>query len=170
MSWIAYALIVIIVPIVLGMFTKSARVPAERVAGKAWLGYGKWFKGLSTVSLFLPGIGVLAIMQAESSREVMVAYSLFCFFLIIVFSMLLEAFFVRIAFDEKSIYCMSPWRKAREIPISELGKPTFNTSMQWWVIPAGEHGNVRVPTLLHGWEDLINCIEPDYKTMVEELN
>ncbi|MCW8924465.1 MAG: hypothetical protein OQK69_12715 [Gammaproteobacteria bacterium] len=65
MDWPGYALIAVIVPLVLGALTKSANVPAEVIAGKAWLQYKRPLKVFSILSLVFPLGGVFYLLSGD---------------------------------------------------------------------------------------------------------
>ncbi len=154
MDWIVYALIALIVPWALNALSKSADVPAEIREGKTWLGYGLPLKIFSLLSLVLPLAGVLYFFFGDyDSIYEPIGFTLF--FSLISLPLVLESFWVRIAFDDATVYCFSPWRPNRQIPFSELGKPYYSEAMQWWVIPTGSQGYIRLQSFLSGKEALL---------------
>lgn len=62
---------------------------------------------------------------------------------------------MRIAFDDETVYCFTPWRANRQIPLSDLGKPYYSDAMQWWVIPTASQGNIRVQSFISGKDALL---------------
>ena len=159
MDWLGYALIAVIVPAVLGALNNGARVPAEIKEGKRWLKYGWKIKSIAIVSLAFPIAGIVAFFMAEPEDQ-LAAILFFVFFGFISFPLLLETFFIRIAFDDNSVHCFSPWRPARQVAFAELGKPEFSHSMQWWAIPTKSNGYIRIPTLLSGGDELLIRLLP----------
>ena len=154
MDWLGYALIAVIVPFALGALTKSANVPAELKEGKTWLKYGLPLKIFSLFSLVLPMVGVFYLLSGDY-ETLYAPVGFILFFSLISVPLILESFLVRIAFDEDSVYCFSPWRSNREIPFSELGEPQYSDSMQWWLIPTKSHGYIRLHDFISGKEDLL---------------
>ncbi len=154
MDWLGYALIVIIVPLALNALTKSADVPAEFKEGKTWLAYGLPLKIFSILSLGFPLGGVIYLLTGEyESLYEPVGFILF--FSLISLPLVLESFLVRIAFDDESVYCFSPWRPNRRVAFSELGKPYYSEAMQWWVIPTASQGYIRLQSLISGKDALL---------------
>ncbi len=154
MDWIVYALIALIVPWALHALTRLADVPAEIREGKTWLVYGLPLKIFSLISLVLPLAGVVYLFTGDyDSIYEPIAFILF--FSLISLPLVLESFWVRIAFDDETVYCFSPWRANRQIPFSDLGKPCYSDAMQWWVIPTASHGTIRIQNFISGKEALL---------------
>lgn len=153
MEWPVYALIAIIVPWALNALARSADVPAEIREGKTWLAYRLPLKILSILSLGFPVAGVLYFFFGEY-ESIYEPIGFILFFSLISVPLVLESFLVRIAFDNKYIYCFSPWRPSRQVAISELGEPYYSDAMQWWVIPTESQGYIRVQSFISGKDEL----------------
>ena len=154
MDWIVYGLIALIVPWALNALTKSADVPAEIREGKTWLVYGMPLKIFSLLSLGFPLAGVLYFFFGDYD-SVYEPLGFTLFFSLISLPLVLESFWLRIAFDEETVYCFSPWRGNRQVPLSELGKPYYSDMMQWWVIPTKSQGVIRLHNFLSGKDALL---------------
>jgi len=111
----------IIVALVVGFLQRSARrAHSEDSQSRNLVAYPRGFK---IVALIL-GVAVMGVIVAlfvkrqGHSIGFLIGFSLLFIALIII--LLAEAFMVRITWDEKSIYAHSPWRKNREIPLSDV--------------------------------------------------
>lgn len=157
MDWLSAALIAIIVPMALGVLSKAGRVPAEFRDGKTWLEYGRTFKIFSCVGIMIPcGFGI--VLFYVEPKEVFALSMVILLFAVLTVPLFLEAFFVKIGFDESVVYCYSPWRPNRQIKFSDLGEPCYSNSLQWWVIPSQNSGYIRLQDFISGKEDLLNKV------------
>ncbi|MDH5611851.1 MAG: hypothetical protein OEY66_05285 [Gammaproteobacteria bacterium] len=154
MEWGAYALIAIIVPWALNALTRSADVPAEIKLGKTWLAYRLPLKVFSIISLVFPIGGILYLISGDY-ESIYEPVGFILFFSLISVPLLLESFLVQIAFDDKYVYCFSPWRPNRQVPFSELGQPYYSDAMQWWVIPTKSQGYIRLQSMISGKDELL---------------
>lgn len=158
MEWIGPVLVALIVPLALGGLTKAAAVPAKTREGKSWLEYGSIFKIFSLIILLIPC--VLAFIywnaDAESKFPLLMMILLFGGLGLPLF---LEAFFVKIGFDDSTLLCYSPWRSNRRISLSDLQKPYFSDGMQWWVIPTNNDGNIYLHSFISGASELLEKTE-----------
>lgn len=71
----------------------------------------------------------------------------------------LEAFFVKIKFDESTAYCYSPWRASRQVRFSDMGEPFLSQTMEGWVIPTENQGNIRLHQWLSGASQLLEILK-----------
>ena len=71
----------------------------------------------------------------------------------------LEAFFVKIEFDESTAHCYSPWRASRQIKFSDMGEPFLSLNKEWWVIPTENQGNVRLHQWLSGASEVLQRLK-----------
>ena len=158
MDWLGTALVALIVPIVLGGMAKAAAVPPERREGKQWLEYSKAFKAFSLFIVLIPCGLAFIYLSANADNKIPILMMMLLFGGLGL-PLFLEAFFVKIAFDDLTINCYSPWRSNRRIAFSDLQKPYFSAALQWWVIPTKNHGRIYIQTLISGAAQLLEKIE-----------
>ena len=160
MNWLGPALTVLIVPGVLAALAKAAKAPAKVKVqnGMAWVEYGLCFKILSFVSVMIPcGLGILwFFVNADDRLPVLMMILLFGGLGIPLF---MEAFFVKIGFDDSLAYCYSPWRPSRQVRFCDMGEPYFSESMHWWVIPTQTQGRIRMHQFISGASDLLQKLQ-----------
>jgi len=164
---ISGGLIVAIVPKVMEYLSGGAAAKAEKRDGFTWMEYPTRNKFFPIVIFAIPAVlfTFLYFHQTEQGKDDAFAFLfLIGFFFILSFPLYLEFAFVRIAYDENSIYCYTPWRKNRVINFSEIsGEPKFSPVNKWWVIPTKSQGKIRVQHMIRGSEEFITKLSEDYK-------
>ena len=148
----------IVVPVVLFLILRTVRPTAHEVEGKRVLEYGRPMKLLVTVFwIFWVGFVVAALFAPAKDRVMAVAVVMG--FLLMILSLHLEFFAVRVTFDAKGITSRSPWRRKREIPWSVVERVWYSQAMQWYVIQTIGFGRVRLHIYLSGVESLLHELE-----------
>jgi len=158
MDWLGPVLVAIIVPLALGGLTKAAAVPAKTREGKSWLEYGAAFKILSSFILSIP-CGLAFIYLSADGENKFPILMMILLFGGLGLPLFLEAFFVKIGFDDSTVHCFSPWRSNRRIALSDLQKPYYSNAMQWWVIPTEKDGNIYLQSFISGAPQLLEKID-----------
>jgi len=128
---------------------QTVRQTARSVGSRQILEYGRPMRVLG-VAMLLLGLLLLyaaSCASAEARAAAWTACSLGAASGLWVF---LEFFFVRIEFDDESIYTTSPWRRKRRIPWSDIVTCRYSNVNRWHVIKTRTHGTLRVSTYLSG--------------------
>ena len=155
---ISSALVVLIVPAFINGLLGTTKAKASKKDGLAWVEYGKTFKAFTVIGMMIPAglISVWFNVGPDNKLPVLFMGLLFGGLIVPLF---LEAFFVKMAFDDLYIYCYSPWRPSRKIGFSELGEPYYSQSLQWWVIPTESQGKIRLQSFISGAEELLEKVK-----------
>ncbi|MES0489986.1 MAG: hypothetical protein ABUK01_08350 [Leptospirales bacterium] len=157
MSWIGPVLVAIIVPLALSALVKAAKVPAQARDGKMWVEYGRTFKIFTFVFVLIPcALGILMFYVDPEGKFPVLMMALG--FGALAIPLFLEAFFVRIGFDDTTAYCSSPWRSSRQIKFSDMEEPYYSESMQWWVIPTKTQGKIRLQSFISGQSEFLEKV------------
>ncbi|MGK0290371.1 MAG: hypothetical protein ACI86H_001829 [bacterium] len=144
------------------MLTKAAKSSAEVRDGKAWLEYGRTFKIFSFVLALIPcELSILCFFVDANDRFAILMMILL--FGVLSIPLFIEAFFVKIAFDDSTVYCYSSWRSSRQIKFCDIGEPEFSESLQWWVIPTKTQGKIRIQPFISGAPELLKKLEKSKK-------
>jgi hypothetical protein len=152
---ISTALIAVIVPIALGFLYRSAQGDSEIGLSRRCVDYPKALK------IFV-GVGwiftvAIAIITTFAARFDDLLPSLLIFIGLIL-PLHLEAYFVRIIWDDDTIHTRSPWRRSRRIPISSVKRCDFSQSMQWYRIHTEGYGIVRLHMFARGIPQLLEAL------------
>ncbi|MDH5517409.1 MAG: hypothetical protein OEY36_06280 [Gammaproteobacteria bacterium] len=155
MNWLAMALIIVIVPLALNKLKQSGHEAAAHRDGKLWLEYGKSVKLFSFIAVMVP-VGISITLFYVDADDIFSITMLVALFSVLTIPLFLESFFVKICFDDTTLYCYSPWRPSRTVPLNELKPAYYSDLMKWWVIPTQQHGFIRLPDFISGKDDLLN--------------
>lgn len=161
MDWLSQSLIVLVVPLTIVAFAKVAKIPPETRDGKTWVEYGLPFKVFAILSVLF-AVGLFAKCFEATEHDRMLAYLVTLFMGGMGVALFLEAFFVKIGYDNISVYCYSPWRSSRRIEFSDMEEPIFSNAAQWWVIPTRKNGKVRLHVYITGTKELLQKLQ-EYK-------
>ena len=152
------ALIAVVVPIALGFFYRSAQRNSETGITEKCIDYPKalkifvWSGWVFTV--------VIALIAGFTARgdDFWPATLCVVLFVGLILPLHLEAYFVRITWDEDAIYTRSPWRRSRTIPLSSVTRCDFSPSMQWYRVRTGGYGIVRLHMFARGIPQLLAAL------------
>jgi enamine deaminase RidA (YjgF/YER057c/UK114 family) len=126
-----------------GQHVLSYRRPVKAIVIVFWL----WWVGFVGAALFAP------------TNERIVSAVVVLGFLLLVLSLHLEFFGVRIAFDETGIRARSPWRRKRVIPWSAVTNVWDSPMLRWYVVETTDFGQVRLHDWLSGTDTLLSELE-----------
>lgn len=147
----------IAIPLLILRFSRAAREPGRRNGDRTWLEYGRGIRIFTTLFgvLVLWQVGLWIFSTPEHRFDAMM--------LVLIFGSLwmplaLEVFLVRIGYDGSTLWCFSPWRRRREIPLEELGTPHYSGWMKWWVIPTSRLGKVRISDFVAGRDAFLKML------------
>jgi hypothetical protein len=157
MPWLSTLLVVILVPPLLLAMARGGQGSARLDGGRTWLEYGGALKGFAVGTLLLALAAVVAsrFVDGDWAEDLPVVGLLLA---VLGLPLFLEAFLVRLTFDDTFLICRSPWRPRREIPLRELGEPVYRKALQWWTLEAGEQGVVRLHDYLRGKQELFAAV------------
>jgi hypothetical protein len=106
----------------------------------------------------IPTAFFVGVFFADSQSQSAI-FSIGLLFLGLGLPLFMEFFGVKIAFDENSIYCYSPWVKNRIVVWDEIEEIEFSESMQWWVIKTKNKGKIRLHVFLSGIPTILEEIK-----------
>lgn len=127
-------------------------------SGMAWLEYGKYFKLYSFLGSLIPFGLIFLWFNVSADNKSAILYMIILFGGLTL-PLFLESFFVKIGFDDSTVYCYSPWRPSRQIKFSDMGEPHYSESMNWWVIPTKNQGKIRLQVFISGASDLLEKLQ-----------
>ncbi len=113
---------------------------------------------------FTAVLAVLAEMTAKDD-DLGPAAGAVALFIALLLPLHLEAFRVRIVWDEQGMHTRSPWRRPRDIAFSEVVSCDYSSSMKWYRIRTRRQGIVRLHWLMQGIPELLAqlpCDAPPY--------
>lgn len=71
----------------------------------------------------------------------------------------LLTFFWRVGYDLEGLYCVSPWRRNRFIPWSELTGVSFSSPRRQWILATRSQGIIRINEMIPGCGQLLSELE-----------
>ncbi len=117
--------------------------------------YGRTIKIFVVVFwLFAAGVAIGAVFASASDRTLAICVA-GTFFLLIL-TLHLEFFHVRIRYDSSGLHLKSPWRRSRFIPWSAITEARFSSALQWYVLSTTEFGHIRLHLYLSGLQSLLD--------------
>jgi uncharacterized Tic20 family protein len=154
-----------IIPLVLGWLLKSAQSKSLATAGQRSLAYPKALKVFVIIGwIATVGIAILAGFTAKNA-DIKNAAAIVGLFVALILTLHLEAFGVRITWDDTHIHTRSPWRKARQIPFSAIRSCDYSQGLQWYRIHTDGYGTIRLHQFIGGIPELLAalpCPHPGY--------
>ena len=159
-GWImSTALIAVVVPVALGFLYRSAQRDSQTGITEKCVDYPKalkifvWSGWVFTV--------VISIIAGFTARGDGFWPATLCVLLFVglILPLHLEAYFVRITWDDETIHTGSPWRRSRRIPISSVTQCDFSQSMQWYRIHTEGYGIVRLHMFARGIPQLLEELQ-----------
>jgi hypothetical protein len=152
------ALIAATAPTALGFLCRSAQLDSETGFAGRCVNYPKAFKIFVWVGwIFTVAIAIIAAFTARGD-DFWPATLCVLLFVGLVSPLHLEAYFVRIIWNDETIHTHSPWRRSRRIPISSVTRCDFSRSMQWYRIHTKGYGMVRLPMFARGIPQLLEAL------------
>lgn len=152
-----------IIELILGWISKGARHRATDESGRNILCYGKELKIVgAVVTIFWIALIILVFMGVfEGTKEdILWVTALFAFLTTTGIAILIEAYFVRIVYDETTITAYSPWRRdIRMIPWSDIESIRYSGMMRWYICKTKNHGNLILSSYLMGLDDFLEELE-----------
>lgn len=165
MAWLPGVLAAIVSAILIALLLQAARRAPARRDGLRWVEYGREVRLVAVILTVVLASGAVYFVAAAPSQGMLpIGIAAAASTLALVAVMDLEIWCVRIGFDDATVYCHSPWRRSRQIPIAELGVPRFSALAQWWVIPSRSQGSIRIHTYMIGGGALVELAQ----TQIEE--
>jgi len=138
----------------------DARKKLTSRSGYTVLKYG-W--GMKLVCwLFLLFMISLWFLLANSDGD-FTSYIIAAGFGILALSLILEAYFVRIEFDDEFIYTLSPWRHSRTIPWKEVTDHVYSEYNKWHVLKTENSGKIRASDFLVGVMHMLECWNREFE-------
>ncbi len=152
-----------IIELILGWISKGARQSATDERGQKMLCYGKELKIVgAVVTIFWIALVTLVFMGVfnGTQEDALWCVALFACLMFTGVAMLIEAYLVRIAYDETAITAYSPWRRdIRMIPWSDIESVRYSGTMRWYVCKTKNHGNLILSSYLMGLGDFLEEME-----------
>jgi hypothetical protein len=144
--------------IALSLAVRSVRPAAMEVDGQHALSYGRPVKAIAIV-FWLCWVGFLGAAIFAPTEDRAVAAAVVLGFLLLVLSLHLEFFGVRVAFDASGIRARSPWRPKRMIPWSAVTGVWYSSMLRWYVVETTSFGHLRLHDWLSGTDTLLSELE-----------
>jgi hypothetical protein len=96
--------------------------------------------------------GILSLYGATraSKDQIIIATCAGGGMFIVCMALFAEFHFVRIEFDEFSLYTFSPWRERRVIPWSDVIGYAYSDMNRWHILKTSRSGSIRLSILLSG--------------------
>lgn len=155
---ISSMLIGVIVSAVLGFLYRSARHDSKAEIFEKCVEYPKAPKVIVWLGwVFTVVIAIVAIFTAGGD-DFWPAVLLVLLFAGLILPLHLEFYFVRVVWDDHSIYTRSPWRRSRTIPFSSVTRCDFSQSMQWYRVYTNDHGIIRLSMFARGIPHLLEAL------------
>jgi hypothetical protein len=130
----------------------EARRPGVTSGKMTWVRWGRGVRGLAifglavTIYIFIDG--------ALDGRPVIGAVMALLFGTLAI-PLFALGFFWGVGYGENGLHCISPWRKTRQVPWSDVLGVSFSVLMRQWVISTKSQGVIRVNELAGGSSGLI---------------
>jgi hypothetical protein len=131
----------------------SGRSQTRSANGVEWLTYGAQVKIVGALGLAMP---IYVIADNLNAAKPVTAFILGFVFTALGIPMFLLAYFWRVGYDLKGIYCVSPWRRNRFVPWSNITDVSFSTAMKQWIVRSAQCGTVRINILVPGSAQFID--------------
>ena len=144
--------------IALPWIVRTVRPSAATIGGKGVLEYGRPMKVMAVI-FWIGWMGFLVAALFAPTKDRVIAFTVVCGFLLLIVSLHLEFFGVRVTFDDVGIRTRSPWRPKREIPWSATNRVWFSQALQWYVVQTVGYGRIRLHIYLSGIESLLSELE-----------
>jgi hypothetical protein len=146
----------IMVLIVSGLLQINARSQAQSANGVHWVKYGAALKAVGAVGIVMPFYVVTdCLIMGRPYTALILGFV----FTMLGLPLFLLAYFWRVGYDAIGIHCISPWRKNRFVPWSNVTDVSFSQIMKQWIVHAGQLGTIRINILVPGSSQLIDVIE-----------
>ncbi len=158
-SIISYIIIIVLVPLLTGLLTKSASSEKARVEDGAQIfEYGKFAKGFVWAMWIIGGLFLFLMVIMAKPEHRLNNFMGISIIYILNFFLHLEFFRVQIKVYPGMIVTSSPWRKSRSIPWSDVVSFHYSDALQWWVIKTKHYGSIRAHQYLSGTQELIRLM------------
>ena len=146
-------LITIAVQAMVVLLLRNARSPAQTMDGVQWLKYGKPLKAVGAFSVAVTVYVVADNLIAGRPLEALILGFLFA---VMGVPICLLAYIWGVGYDANGIHCISPWRKNRFVPWSNVTGVSFSQIMKQWIVHTSQSGTIRVNILVPGSDQLID--------------
>ena len=117
--------------------------------------YDRAKKIFVVVFWFLTAFGFFAAVFAPPSERVM-AIGMVSVFSLLVLSLHLEFFYVRIRYDSEGLHLASPWRRNRFVPWPAITEARFSQALQWYAVSTTGFGSIHLHVYLSGLQSLLD--------------
>jgi len=167
---ISSALIAVAVPIALGFLYRSAQRDSTNRPAERCVDYPKALKIFVWAGWFFTFAIVIVAGFTARGNDVWPAILCVLLFTALILPLHLEAYFVKITWDDERIHTQSPWRRSRRIPMSSVQRCDFSQSMQWYRIHTEGYGIVRLHMFARGIPQLLVALpvpNPGYPSNIQ---
>lgn len=148
--------------VLLGLFMtwllRSVSPKAKVEAGKHVLSYGRSMKLVGVGGLIF-WISLILLMVTTATEAILMPLVIFGALTLLSLYLTLEAYFVRVRYDEASIYCYSPWRKERKIAWYDIKVIKFSSFRQYFICETTFNGKIRLSLYLSGVQEFLQEAE-----------
>lgn len=152
-----------IIRLVLEWMNKDASRAALDERGRKVLYYGNKLKIVGAViTIFWLAfilIGLTGVFKG-TKEDMMLVIALFSIFAAIGLFVLIEAYFVKIIYDDTLIISYSPWRRdIRMIPWGDIESVKYSKIMQGYICKTRNHGKLILYPYLTGLNEFLEILE-----------
>ncbi|MCE7987881.1 MAG: hypothetical protein DYG89_42495 [Caldilinea sp. CFX5] len=148
--------------VVMGLFMawllRSVSPKAGMEAGKHVLSYGRSMKLLGVGGVIL-WVSLILLMVSTATEEILMPLIIFAAFALLSLYLTLEAYSVRVLYDEAFIYYYSFWRKERKIGWYDIKAITFSSFSQYFICETTFDGKLRLSLYLSGVQEFLQEAE-----------
>lgn len=150
-----YILIFILIFLLTGWLGRTVSYKAKTEHKDKVLRYDRSMKMIGVVSVIF-WASLIVIMLTTSKQDIFWPLMIFLGFGIISLWLTIEAFFVKISYDDTCITASSPWRGTRNILWEEIESASYNSTLQWYVCHTKNKGDLRLSPYLSGLAEFMN--------------
>ncbi len=159
-----------LIKLVLDWIKKGASGSAQDEKGRKILRYGKEMKIVGALlSLFwiamliaVPVSVHIGFMKGKEDMPWVMA--LFAGLALMGLGVLIEAYFVKIIYDDTAMVSYSPWRRdIRMIPWGDIQSVRFSQIMQAYICKTRNHGKLILSSYLIGLDEFMRALEEKWK-------
>ena len=136
-------------------FARNTRPSARQDGQTMVVEYDRTKKVFVIVFWVFTAFGSLAAVFAPPSERAM-AIGIVSIFFLLVLSLHLEFFYIRIRYDSEGLHLASPWRRHRFVPWSAITEARFSRALQWYVVSTTDCGSIHLHVYLSGLQSLLD--------------
>jgi len=147
---------------IIGISITYFEVKSGCSAQEGELRFGLFIKSLGLICLLISSVAFVVLLtenyNAEKFGETTALIGLIVSFGVGAFYVLLDAFFVKGNYDQKSIYFSTPWTGIKNEKWCDIKSVTYNSACSWHVLKFNSGKIIRISSYLGGSGYLIESL------------